>query len=289
MTARRPYRRVGTFARRLRVRRPAAFVVAIAALVAAGAMGPPSHAISDEDIYNQLRFNFVNPGGRSLGMGGAAIAATQDSTASLSNPAALVMLVQDEFFAEYRSLSFDEDDPSFVTGPITAQNGSETLDTDSPTYVSYVHQWTQRRGDDFRQWAFAFSRQELVNTERRVAGQQLQFDDQAGQGRFFANTANGDVDLEIVQNNFGAAGQITANWSVGLTATYAEFELDSFGESTTEDPFGIFTAANPRERLDADTLAFSTRVDAQTDEDITGSIGVFWQPNSFYGATTPPI
>lgn len=278
MTARRPF-----------VRRPAAFAVALAVLVTLVTAAPPSRAISDEDIYNQLRFNFVNPGGRALGMGGAAIAATQDSTASLSNPAALVMLVNDEFFAEYRSLSFDEDDPSFTAGSITAQNGSETLDTESPTYVSYVHQWTQRRGGDFRQWAFAFSRQELVNSERQVRGQQLQFDDAAGQGRFFANTADGDVDLQIVQNNFGFAGQVTANWSIGLTGTYAQFELDSFGASTTEDPFGIFTAANPRERLDADTLAFSTRVDSQSDEDITGSVGVFWQPNSFYGEVTPPL
>ena len=263
-------------------------VLAVGLLVACAS---PGFAITDEDIYNQLRFNFVNPGGRALAMGGAAIAAVQDSTASLSNPGALVALTDDEFFAEYRSTTFDSgQNASFEAGSFTAINGSEVADVASMTYVSYVRPWyTTRKDGSFRQWSLAFSRQEVANTDRSVRDQELRIDDPAGQGRFLTFTSDGNVDLQVVQYNIGFAGQVTRNWSVGLTGSYAEMDLSSNGASITRDPFNIVDVANPREILDGETSLFGTVIDGQTTDDYTYSLGVYWQPNSFYGDARPPF
>ena len=263
-------------------------VLAVGLLVACAS---PGFAITDEDIYNQLRFNFVNPGGRALAMGGAAIAAVQDSTASLSNPAALIVLTDDEFFVEYRATTFDAgQNASFEAGSFTAISGSEVADVSSMTYVSYVRPWYSTRKDgSFRQWSLAFSRQEVANTNRTVDGQELRIDDPAGQGRFSTLTADGAVDLEVLQYNVGFAGQITRNWSVGLTGSYAEMDLASNGQSLTRDPFNIFTGTNPRLVLGAGTTLFSTEIEPETADDMTYSFGVYWQPNSFYGDARPPF
>ena len=44
--------------------------------------GLPTLALTDEEIFRDLRFNFINPGGRSLGMGGAFISLANDATAA---------------------------------------------------------------------------------------------------------------------------------------------------------------------------------------------------------------
>jgi len=170
-------------------------------------------------------------------------------------------------------------------------NGSETQDTNSVTYLSYVHQWTTRskKSGRFRQWALAFSAQELANSQRQVRNQEVQFNDPAGQGRYFTTTTGGDVDLKVVQYNVGFAGHLHPNWSLGLTASYATMDLDSQGTSTTRDPFGIFTEANPRERVDPNTIQLQTEIPGRTDEDVTFSVGLFWQPNTYYGDFKPPL
>jgi long-subunit fatty acid transport protein len=50
-----------------------------------------------------LQFDFMNPGARSLGMGGAFIGAADDATAAFANPAGLASLNTREIFAELRA------------------------------------------------------------------------------------------------------------------------------------------------------------------------------------------
>ena len=70
------------------------------ALICAWAL--PTLALTDEEIFRDLRFNFINPGGRSLGMGGAFISLANDATAAQANPAGLGFLTRTEYFAELR-------------------------------------------------------------------------------------------------------------------------------------------------------------------------------------------
>lgn len=255
-------------------------------LLIAGAMilvGSAAHAATDEDIYNQLRFNFFNPGGRALGMGGAAIAATFDSTASLANPAALVNLTTDEFFAEFRGNFFDEDNPSFQFDNVGAVSGTTTTELASPTYISYLKTFLLSKAS----WRLALSRHELANAERRISGQRLRFDAPVGNGQFFDTTVDGFADLDIVQYGIGLAGRLKRNWSVGVTGVYATMNLDSEGSSVTRDPFNLLSSGNPAEVLDPQTFRFSTRIDDLEDSSPAGSIGLYWQPSTVWDADPP--
>ena len=66
-------------------------VLAFAAALAMGS-AVPAHAVTDEEVFRTFRFNFVNPGGRALAMGGAFVGIADDATAAAANPAGLTNL-----------------------------------------------------------------------------------------------------------------------------------------------------------------------------------------------------
>src|SRR5512134_3950359 len=76
--------------------------VALALLAVGLLSGSKAWSITDEELFRDFRFNFINPGARALGMGGAFVPISDDSTAALSNPAGLVWLKRPEFFQEFR-------------------------------------------------------------------------------------------------------------------------------------------------------------------------------------------
>ena len=96
-----------------------------------------------------LQFDFMNPGARSLGMGGAFIGAADDATAAFANPAGLTRIMTREVSAEGRFRSVDT---TFLQGGrvsgITTGVGADTIsgpsygtDTDSHfslTFASFV-------------------------------------------------------------------------------------------------------------------------------------------------------
>ena len=53
-------------------------------ILAAGLLLPaaPAGAVTDEEVFRNFRFNFVNPGGRAVAMGGAFVGIADDATAS---------------------------------------------------------------------------------------------------------------------------------------------------------------------------------------------------------------
>src|SRR5262245_66683585 len=77
-------------------------------LAASLAFAPPSWAITDEEIFRQMRFNFINPGARALGLGGSFIAVADDATAAQANPGGLMQLAAPEFFVEERFIGGDK-------------------------------------------------------------------------------------------------------------------------------------------------------------------------------------
>lgn len=49
-------------------------------------------ALTDEEVYRTLNFNFITPGARALGFGGAFIALADDATAAEANPAGFIWI-----------------------------------------------------------------------------------------------------------------------------------------------------------------------------------------------------
>src|SRR3989442_8438248 len=113
-----------------------------------------ARALTDEEIFRDFRFNFVNPGARALGMGGAFIAAGDDATAAQSNPAALHYVNTKEFFVEYRAVRPDTQvfsptqigpDPTTsaldpVTNPLflKLRSVNDRADTNFASFISFA-------------------------------------------------------------------------------------------------------------------------------------------------------
>ena len=72
-----------------------------------------TEAFAQRDLEIPIQFDFINPGARSLSLGGAFIGLADDATAAATNPAGLQQLAQPEISIEGRGWRFVTD---FVRG-----------------------------------------------------------------------------------------------------------------------------------------------------------------------------
>jgi hypothetical protein len=78
-------------------------VLALALLAAAA----PAPAQLESPLLSKLQLNLVNPGGKSLAMGGAFVALADDATAAIANPAGLTQLTAWQVGASGKSFTFE--------------------------------------------------------------------------------------------------------------------------------------------------------------------------------------
>jgi len=252
-------------------------------------------AISDEEFFRQIRFNFINPGARSLGFGGAFIALADDATAAQANPAGLMQLAAPEFFIEVRH--FAEED---VTGRENIElepmefvdfvSLNERQSSTTPTFISYVK--------PFKKVAIGFSRQEVLNT--RISSQTI-FG--ATSGPVFEFAGDGNANLKVTNWNVSLAWRPIPWFSMGTTASLGQMEIDANLENTFFDPTGGDVCATPQTPskpincdLDNDGINeppdqipalqqplpwFNTQI-ADDDTELTYSIGVLIGPSDSY-------
>lgn len=85
-------------------------------------------AQSNDEGLAFLQFNFLNPGARALGMGGAFVALADDATAALANPAGLTILLHPEVSLEYASTNYINKIPWYQATEIRSfsRNGAIT-------------------------------------------------------------------------------------------------------------------------------------------------------------------
>ncbi len=70
-------------------------------------LATPALAQLESPLLSKIRLNLVNPGGKSLAMGGAFVALADDATAALANPAGLTQLTSWQVGASGKQFSFD--------------------------------------------------------------------------------------------------------------------------------------------------------------------------------------
>jgi long-chain fatty acid transport protein len=175
-------------------------------------------ALTDEEIFRNFQFSFVNPGARSGAMGGAFIGLADDATAAEANPAGLVILTKPEVSFEYRNTEFDAarlNDFSSVQEEglglsVLSQNTLEELN--QPSFMSVVY--------PFRVGTVAFSRQELSRTEGGIDETFLLTG--GGEDLLFATIAS--QDQKIVNYNFSFGSKLTDRFSVGATARISKLD-----------------------------------------------------------------
>jgi len=238
-------------------------VAGILALVACG----PGWALTDEEIFRDFRFNLINPGARSLALGGAFIALADDATAAQANPAGLGFLRTWEVFAEVRSV--DNAARSSViteTLPVGIDTrvavGTDLDDVVSPSFFSGAA--------TFDRGAIGISRQELVNIKNRTLSLfEFTFTDTPGA---FVAEGQGSIDVDVVNLNLSAGFRIGDRFGVGLTVTQSELDVRSEVSNVVFDPLGNIADVEILEP----TLDLRTSID-DSDEDFVVSLGLIYK------------
>ncbi|MEQ1871824.1 MAG: outer membrane protein transport protein [Vicinamibacterales bacterium] len=178
------------------------------ALSAYLALAGAAHAQSNIEANQGVQLDFLNPGARSLAMGGAFIGLADDATAALANPAGLRALSRTEISYEHRIRQFHtpfvfsgrlSGTPSnsgvdTVSGPVfrTAETSRQIPSFLSGVYASAKHNWTVA--------GYRHETSRFFNTFR--TGGPVFRNESGGNTRYFPIDAY--IDLSLV--NYGAAG-----------------------------------------------------------------------------------
>lgn len=289
-----------------RVAKTALVIVALLAPLSGGGL----MALTDEEIFRDFRFNFLNPGARSLGMGGAFIAAADDATAAEANPAALHYVNRYEVFAEYRVIRSD---------PRVFRSGGGVDKTNLPVTLPFVDLTTVTNdaNDEIPTFAsfaiplgkgrtvVAFSRQVVLNVKSSLTGDDgtptrldFAFDgfpiwinpDGVPAQYSIENTTAGTLDAELV--NYNLAFSVTfGDLSLGLTGTMSNLDMRSELKNEANDPRGILTTVNPRIDADMDgnfdDLVQTVSTIDDTDSAIAYTIGLNYHPDSLFRQDSP--
>jgi len=272
-----------------------------------------SRALTDEETFREFRFNFVNPGARALGMGGAFAAIADDPTAAQANPAGLQFVLTPQFLVEYRSLDQDTtvDRSSLGSLSVDSGTGARNLPFLGLTAVSNPDTTSDlgfigvvvpvRRTIAGRRVRFEASRQVILSEDRSMTS-----GGDATQARFsfpsFPNTVNGstveaysvdtqvsgDRSADIIAWSVTGSMDVTQDFSAGLTVTYATLDLTSHSETDVIDPLQLFLdPTHPRFPAQPSVDVYETAADGK-DSDVTFTFGLHLHPDSvFVGGVSP--
>ena len=140
----------------------------LAALLLLSLVAQPVWALTDEELFRDFQFNFLNPGGRAQGLGGAFIAGADDATAAETNPAALNRVFTQELFLEYRQQNWNNKlqttSPGLTQDLLSYEIFTEREDSSFLSFASYA--LPMRIGQ--RRVVLAFSRQVMLDTRNTL-------------------------------------------------------------------------------------------------------------------------
>jgi long-subunit fatty acid transport protein len=289
---------------------PARMLVAAACLLV---WTGDSRALTDEEIFREFPFRFINNGTRSLAMGGAFVAVADDVSAVNANPAGLVALDGLNFYGEFGTLDVDTVVSTAASGSLDVDpvTGERDLPYFGLTSVKNAEKyegatlvglaWPLSLGSVDRRLTLVGARQVIVSQESSLsAGSDVTAASFAFEG--FPNTVNGNTveaysvdttvsggsDAEIIYWSMGAALEVHQDFSFGYTLTYATLDIEADTLTEIVDPLELFVdPSHPRLPAQSTTDVYRTIVDG-SDEDFAFSIGVHWHPDSVFADGPSP-
>lgn len=249
----------------------------------------PALAITNVEANAGPQFNFVNPGARSLGMGGAFIGLADDSTAAYTNPAGLGQLSRREFVVEARNTQFSTF--SVKGGRLLGQPTDIGLDT-----VSGLQ--TQNTKRDISNVSFvsfalplehgtlALYRHELANFGADFASdgafvQTLNAASPIPRVQRVLPTIN-NIDLRIANYGFAGSWRASKTLMLGGSLNYYQFDFKTLTRRYDVDANGdginstleLLTVTNFSDDFLRDILTQNGN-----DSAFGFNLGLLWQPN----------
>jgi long-subunit fatty acid transport protein len=271
-----------------------------------------ARAFTDEEVFRDFRFEFITPGARAMALGGAYTSIADDGTAAAINPAGLTALARPGGYAEYRSIDRDSDEFGGDVGspewdPDTNQPDlpffridavTDPDSVDDPTFVEFHWPFELQRWG--RRLVVSGSRHILASRDRSLGGSNgteagfaldgfppAVVDDEL-QTYSILSTVSGEISSEVVHWNASVAFEIHEDFSVGLTLSYAELDLDMSSQTRVTDPQELLLdPAHPRLSGQPDSDVIASEIN-DTDTDLAYSIGIHWQPDSVFAGRPSP-
>jgi long-subunit fatty acid transport protein len=294
------------------VRRNATALLALAVSLA-GCTGI-ARALTDEEIFRNLPFNYVPAGARAAAMGGAYVAIADDGSAALTNPAGLQALSRGQFFIEFRSLSPKEPDSirnnvgSLSVDPVTGDRnlpylslttGSEQDNQNDISFVSFAWPFDFAGGKQHLRvggsWQLGASQDLTLPSSGNGTKAVFSFDS-------FPNTVSGGEvvaysvaapvtgksSTEIVYLNGTVAYDVHPDFSVGLTVSQVSLDLKADTTTRVDDPLQLYLdPSHPRLPSQPTTDFYETHIDG-ADSAITYTVGLHWHPGSAFSTGASP-
>jgi long-chain fatty acid transport protein len=233
-----------------------------------------AHAQASVEVNAGIQFDFLNPGARSLGVGGAFTGQPDDATSGFANPAGLLSLSRPEASIEVRNRGFST--PFTDRGHAFGAPTGEGVDTQAGLFDGTSDE--SNFGASFlsavyprRRWAIAGYRHELARFRTTLATQGA-FYDTSPTTVARAFPADGDLKLDIIAYGASAAARLHEKVSVGISLAFYDFDLTS-----TTRRYGVpdfFGAAN---RTSANLLNMQTQDGSDTAVGV--NLGVAWEVN----------
>lgn len=267
-------------------------------------------AITDEELFREFLFRPLTPGARAMAMGGAYAAVADDATAASANPAGLTLLSRPGIFVEYRSINGDTQtlntsrgntDVDLLTGErelpfIAIQSTSEPDSVGEASFLAFT--WPFELSRWGRRLTVSASRQVLISNERSLSSSdtaRFSFEPYPNtvvgdeiQAYSVETPVSGDITTEIVLWNLAAAFELHPDFSVGVTLTLAELDLQAHSRTLVLDPGGIFLdPTHPRLPSMPLSDVYTTELD-DSDSDLTYTLGLHWHPNSVFPSGRSP-
>ena len=199
-------------------------------MVAVGLLMPTlANAQASVEVNAGIQFDFVNPGARSLGLGGAFTGLADDATSAFTNPAGLRFLTRPEISIEgrYRHYStlFTHSGHAFgvPTGEgIDTQLGLVDRTSKDAVFGASFISAVYPKGD----WAVAAYRHELARFRTSIETEGAFYNTGLNSiGRAFP--AAGDLELDVVAYGASASRRLHESLSVGLSVALYNFRLES--------------------------------------------------------------
>lgn len=244
----------------------------------------PAAGQSNDEIQTATQFNFLAPGARSLGLGGAFLGLADDATAAYANPAGLTQLIVAELSIEGRSWSYTSlfverghvfGAPSGLGIDVVEglHEGAMSDETDGLSFLSYAH--VKER------WALAVYRHVLASFRASQLSEGI-FLESSG---FRTSPLRSRLGLKIVGSGVAGAWEVSEELSIGLGVASYDFTLASSTERfavrrLTGDPA---LDVLPGYRYGPTDLAPDNVLQIQAehgeDEDIGAHGGLLWRPS----------
>ncbi len=260
----------------------------------------------DVEASNEIQFNLVLPGARSLALGGAFLGRADDATAAYTNPAGLTNLHIPEFSIEARSWSFKHvftDSgrlEGFTPTGIGVDQSEGIEDGESRNWVSGLPflSYVYPGKGSWRRWRLAFYRHELVNFEAnyrtRGAFRNLLFRKNHSDVNSRLQPTEVDADIYIASYGVSAAvglGEaLDPSLSLGMGLSFHDFSLDSVihrylvkgkpKECETDDCDGVGEWRGPPDYSDAN-LGVDV-IQAGESSSISVNLGFLWRVNGVF-------